>query len=148
MNEINVMFVFIKLTGSEIPYTRFFLPLLLLLYISLLPILYSHIFEIFFPSKMGYYEKVLMKMIFLFLILLSMNMATARVPLWISDPHKPSKSPTIKLLIFQTTIFAFIKSMNLNSFFSSTFPSKMKMLEIKNKNIFKRNAKNYLYLKL
>ncbi|KAG2372524.1 uncharacterized protein HKW66_Vig0206070 [Vigna angularis] len=39
-----------------------------------------------FPS----YEKVLMKMIFLFVILLSMNMATARVPLSISEPHKPN----------------------------------------------------------
>ncbi|KAL9321781.1 hypothetical protein ACSQ67_009834 [Phaseolus vulgaris] len=42
-----------------------------------------------FPSKMAHSKKVLMKMILLFVVLLSMNMATARVPLWNSDPHKP-----------------------------------------------------------
>ncbi|ESW20930.1 hypothetical protein PHAVU_005G026800 [Phaseolus vulgaris] len=38
---------------------------------------------------MAHCKKLLMNMILLFVVLLSMNMATARVPFWNSDPHKP-----------------------------------------------------------
>nr|ACU15451.1 unknown [Glycine max] len=35
---------------------------------------------------MGYLKKVVINMILLFMLLLSMNLVTARVPLWISEP--------------------------------------------------------------
>ncbi|ESW20929.1 hypothetical protein PHAVU_005G026700 [Phaseolus vulgaris] len=38
---------------------------------------------------MAHSKKLLMKMILLFVIFLSMNMATARVLLWNSEPHEP-----------------------------------------------------------
>ncbi|RDY00863.1 hypothetical protein CR513_15893, partial [Mucuna pruriens] len=36
---------------------------------------------------MGYLKKLVINMVLLFVLLLSMNLATARVPLWISEPH-------------------------------------------------------------
>ncbi|KAL2337184.1 hypothetical protein Fmac_011630 [Flemingia macrophylla] len=36
---------------------------------------------------MGYLEKVITNMILLVVLLLSMNLATARQPLWMSEPH-------------------------------------------------------------
>ncbi|RDY00864.1 hypothetical protein CR513_15894, partial [Mucuna pruriens] len=36
---------------------------------------------------MAYLKKLVLNMVLLFVLLLSINLATARVPLWISQPH-------------------------------------------------------------
>ncbi|AES68803.1 hypothetical protein MtrunA17_Chr3g0082831 [Medicago truncatula] len=36
---------------------------------------------------MAYFKKLMLKMALLFVLLISIKLATARVPLWISEPH-------------------------------------------------------------
>ena len=47
-----------------------------------------------FCFKMVYFKKLMLKMALLFVLLISIQLATARVPLWISEPNlKAGKYP-------------------------------------------------------
>ncbi|KAL2337183.1 hypothetical protein Fmac_011629 [Flemingia macrophylla] len=45
---------------------------------------------------MGYLEKVIINMVLLLVLLLSMNLGTARQPLWMSEPHHKASFSQLK----------------------------------------------------